>query len=129
MTKDCLRAASEAYKSFAAVSIERWERILKSHHKPDSRTSDAVTVRREFLNYVLDLSIKIASGVMSVAPSRDRPARFTFHPLEAYRRKPSQYTLLPFRFMRFDATKYVLVNEVGEFIFLGNNTFRSFATH
>ena len=66
---------------------------------------------------------------MSLAPSPDKPARFTFHPLEAYRRKPSQYTLLPFRFMRFDSTRYVLVNEVGEFIFLGDRTFRSFATH
>jgi len=66
---------------------------------------------------------------VSLARSPDKPARFTFHPLEAYRRKPSQYTLLPFRFMRFDSTRYVLVNEVGEFIFLGDTTFRSFATH
>jgi His-Xaa-Ser system radical SAM maturase HxsB len=31
--------------------------------------------------------------------------------------------------MRFDSTRYVLVNEVGEFIFLGDKTFRAFATH
>ena len=57
-----------------------------------------------------------------------KPARFTFHPLEAYRREPISYSLLPFRFMRFGASRYVLVNEVGEFLFLDEGTFRSFAT-
>jgi uncharacterized protein len=64
---------------------------------------------------------------MSLA-SASRPARFTFHPLEAYRRRPTSYDLLPFRFMRFGASRYVLVNEVGEFLFLDEGTFRSFAT-
>src|SRR5215471_1753225 len=54
--------------------------------------------------------------------------RFTFHPLESYRRKPTGYSFLPFRFMRFDASRYVLVNEVGEFRFVDERTFRSFAT-
>jgi His-Xaa-Ser system radical SAM maturase HxsB len=62
------------------------------------------------------------------SPANQR-ARFTFYPLEAYRRRPSEYNLLPFRFMRFDASRYVLVNEVGEFIFLDEKTFRSFSTH
>ena len=60
--------------------------------------------------------------------SANKPARFTFHPLEAYRRRPTSYSLLPFRFMRFGASRYVLVNEVGEFLFLDEGTFRSFAT-
>jgi uncharacterized protein len=66
---------------------------------------------------------------VTLAAPRDKPARFTFHPLEAYRRNPHQYKLLPFRFMRFDSTRYVLVNEVGEFIFLDGATFRSFTSH
>ncbi|HZP39423.1 MAG TPA: His-Xaa-Ser system radical SAM maturase HxsB [Methylomirabilota bacterium] len=60
--------------------------------------------------------------------SAKQTARFTFHPLESYRRKSTQYTLLPFRFMRFGASRFVLVNEVGEFIFLDEGTFRAFAT-
>ena len=55
-------------------------------------------------------------------------ARFTFHRLETYRRRPTGYNLLPFRFMRFDPSRYVLVNEVGEFLFLDEGTFRSFAS-
>jgi uncharacterized protein len=65
---------------------------------------------------------------VSIATSAGKAARFTFHPLEAYQRKPNQYALLPFRFMRFDSSRYVLVNEVGEFIFLDDKTFRSFAS-
>lgn len=36
------------------------------------------------------------------------------------------YQLLPFRFERFDDEKYLLVNEVGEYIFLSNEDFQIF---
>src|SRR5262245_50851192 len=66
---------------------------------------------------------------MSVSSFPQKPARFTFHPLEAYRRKPAAYKLLPFRFMRFGTARYVVVNEVGEYLFLGDTTLRRFCAH
>lgn len=36
------------------------------------------------------------------------------------------YQLLPFRFERFDDNKYLLTNEVGEYIFLSNEDFQHF---
>lgn len=65
---------------------------------------------------------------MSSAPS-EKLARFTFHPLEAYQRRSVAYKLLPFRFMRFDASRYILVNEVGEFAFVNDHTMRKLTTH
>lgn len=62
-------------------------------------------------------------------PPDKRAARFTFHPLTAYRRAPSDYRLLPFRFMRLDESTYILVNECGEYVFLDTGTFRAFAEH
>lgn len=56
--EDCLRSASEAYKSFADVSIEPGDGLSRVTINAIPGASDAVTVRREFLNYVLDLSIK-----------------------------------------------------------------------
>jgi uncharacterized protein len=41
----------------------------------------------------------------------------------------SGYGLLPFRFMRFDDARTLVVNEAGEFQFLGNNDFLQFAQH
>lgn len=58
-----------------------------------------------------------------------RPARFTFLPLNAYRRKTRTYWFLPFRFLRFDESSYILVNECGEFIFLEPAVFLAFAKH
>jgi hypothetical protein len=53
-----LRSATEAFKSFANVSIEPGDGLSKVTIDVIPGASDAVTVRREFLNYVLDLSIK-----------------------------------------------------------------------
>ena len=36
------------------------------------------------------------------------------------------YQLLPFRFERFDDSRYLLTNDVGEYIFLNNDDFQSF---
>ena len=36
------------------------------------------------------------------------------------------YTILPFRFARFNETKYLLSNDVGEYIFLENDNFYKF---
>jgi uncharacterized protein len=62
-------------------------------------------------------------------PPDTRAARFTFHPPTAYRPAPSDYKVLPFRFMRFDESSYILVNECGEYVFLDPGTFRAFAEH
>lgn len=40
-----------------------------------------------------------------------------------------RYTLLPFRFDRFDEEKYLLSNDVGEFIFLKNDDFDKFISY
>lgn len=41
----------------------------------------------------------------------------------------SQYTILPFRFDRFDDKEYLLTNEVGEYIFLTNKDFHEFVNY
>lgn len=41
----------------------------------------------------------------------------------------SQYTILPFRFARFNADEYLLTNDVGEYIFLCNNDFERFVNY
>ncbi len=70
---------------------------------------------------------------MSTAPSapvvEKQFPRFTFQPLQAYQRAPHGYKLLPFRFMRFDPSSYILVNECGEYIFLDPATFSAFVNH
>ena len=38
----------------------------------------------------------------------------------------SNYQILPFRFTRFDESEYLLTNDVGEYIFLGNENFERF---
>ena len=51
-----------------------------------------------------------------------------FRPREYY--LPDRpYRLLPFQFMQFDAGRKILVNEVGEHLFLGNEEFNSFVSH
>jgi uncharacterized protein len=44
-------------------------------------------------------------------------------------RPQSQYRLLPFQFLQFDDDRKILVNEVGEHLFLNNGDFTSFVTH
>ena len=39
------------------------------------------------------------------------------------------YTLLPFRFERFNKDECLIVNEVGEFIFITNEDFEKFVTY
>jgi His-Xaa-Ser system radical SAM maturase HxsB len=39
------------------------------------------------------------------------------------------YRLLPFRFGRLDATRYVVTNDVGEYVVLGREDLEAFATH
>ena len=56
--EDCLKAACEAYRKFAAVSVERGDGYSTIAMTPVPGASDPETLRREFLNYVLDLSIK-----------------------------------------------------------------------
>ena len=56
--EDCLAEACEAYKTFADVSIERGDVFSAIALTPKVQSPDSVTIRREFLNYVLDLSIK-----------------------------------------------------------------------
>jgi hypothetical protein len=56
--EDCLKAACEAYRKFAAVSVERGDGYSTIAMTPAPSAPDPVTLRREFLNYVLDLSIK-----------------------------------------------------------------------
>ena len=38
----------------------------------------------------------------------------------------SNYQILPFRFSRFNESEYLLTNDVGEYIFLGNENFEKF---
>jgi uncharacterized protein len=63
------------------------------------------------------------------SPSEKTFPRFTFHPVGAYQSPSRDYKLLPFRFMRFDPSTYILVNECGEHIFLDRDTFLAFARH
>lgn len=53
----CLRAACDAYREFADINVETGGDSSDVEIIPRSKESEA-TVRREFLNYVLDLSIK-----------------------------------------------------------------------
>jgi uncharacterized protein len=43
--------------------------------------------------------------------------------------EPTSYRLLPFRFMRFSPSEVILVNEVGEYVFLQDRTFQKFVHH
>lgn len=53
-----------------------------------------------------------------------------FQPLEYYQPVPgSEYRLLPFRFMRWADRQVLLVNEVGEFVFLAVEAFQAFVEH
>lgn len=45
-----------------------------------------------------------------------------------YYRSSQQYQLLPFQFMQFDDWRKILVNEVGEHLFLSNQDFESFVS-
>lgn len=63
------------------------------------------------------------------SPTQLKTLRVTFHSPAAFQTPASDYKLLPFRFMRFDATKYILVNECGEHIFLDPPAFHEFVTH
>ncbi len=56
--EDCLKAACEAYRKFAAFSVERRDGYSTIAMTPAPGAPDPATLRREFLNYVLDLSIK-----------------------------------------------------------------------
>jgi len=56
--EDCLKAACEAYKTFAIVSVERGDDYSRIAMALAPGGPDPATVRREFLNYALDLSIK-----------------------------------------------------------------------
>jgi His-Xaa-Ser system radical SAM maturase HxsB len=40
-----------------------------------------------------------------------------------------QFRLLPFQFLQFDDERKIIVNEVGEYLFLNNDEFNSFVTH
>ncbi|MFL6264039.1 MAG: His-Xaa-Ser system radical SAM maturase HxsB [Thermoanaerobaculia bacterium] len=52
-----------------------------------------------------------------------------FSPLERYTPSEAGYRLLPFRFMRWTKGEVLLVNEVGEHIFVESDCFRDLATH
>ena len=56
--EDCLTEACEAFKGFAEVSVQRGEGCARISIAPLSSASDLLLLRREFLNYVLDLCIK-----------------------------------------------------------------------
>lgn len=52
-----------------------------------------------------------------------------FFPHEAYTESRQGYRILPFRFLQFDKTRKILVNDVGEYLFLDDETFRAFVSH
>lgn len=52
----------------------------------------------------------------------------SFHPREHYVSHQS-YRLLPFQFLQFDQETTLVVNEVGESLFLGNKEFEAFVSH
>jgi hypothetical protein len=56
--EDCVRAAGDAYKMFAAISVEGGDQSSTITVVPVPGAPDLVTLRREFLNHVLDLSIR-----------------------------------------------------------------------
>ena len=49
--------------------------------------------------------------------------------LREYYQPDRQYRLLPFQFMQFDADRKIVVNDVGEYLFLRNEDFDSFTSH
>lgn len=53
----------------------------------------------------------------------------TFSPQVSYRPAEVVYKLLPFRFMRWKEGEVLLVNEVGEFLFLPRDEFDAFTRH
>jgi len=55
--QDCLAAACEAYREFADITVDTGSDSSAIEITPRS-TGSETAVRREFLNYVLDLSIK-----------------------------------------------------------------------
>jgi len=59
----------------------------------------------------------------------DKPRPPLFRPLDHYRQRTEGYRLLPFRFMRWPAKEVLLVNDVGEFIFLEDQRFKAFVGH
>ena len=48
------------------------------------------------------------------------------HLNQSIRRRMRNYQILPFRFARFNDEKYLLTNDVGEYIFLNNDDFIKF---
>jgi uncharacterized protein len=55
------------------------------------------------------------------------PVSQRFKPLDFYNQSLiSRYQLLPFRFIRLDAKRYVLTNEVGEYVVLPQNLLQDF---
>ena len=47
-----------------------------------------------------------------------------FHPIEEYSSSRTDYTLLPFKFLKLNSNKEILVNEVGEFVLVPTGTAR-----
>lgn len=60
---------------------------------------------------------------------RTKAGRLNFPSLSAFTGRPREYKLLPFRFMRFDSSQYILVNECGEHLFLEIPVFHAFTQH
>ncbi len=46
-----------------------------------------------------------------------------------YYKPPGPYRLLPFRFLQYDDKRKILVNEVGEYLFVANDEFEAFVNH
>lgn len=59
----------------------------------------------------------------------DRPRSPLFRELDHYRQRVEGYRLLPFRFMRWPDDDVLLVNDVGEFIFLESEQFKALVGH
>lgn len=57
-SEDSLREACDAYRRFAGVIVERGKGQSSVSLTPLDSGADPKLLRREFLNYVLDLSIK-----------------------------------------------------------------------
>lgn len=56
-------------------------------------------------------------------------ANTQFFPLEFYATKKNEYSLLPFRFDRWEGGRYLLINEVGEYELLPLADFNLFVNH
>ncbi|HSS77990.1 MAG TPA: His-Xaa-Ser system radical SAM maturase HxsB [Thermoanaerobaculia bacterium] len=63
----------------------------------------------------------------SVHSDKQKPS--LFRSIGHYRQGTEGYHLLPFRFMRWSAGEVLLVNDVGEFIFLESERFKAFVGH